>query len=204
MATRTTRQQILDAAQRLIEQDGFTRLTTKEIARESGFAEGTLFKHFKTKDDLCLAVVLENSPRFKDVVTQLRAGQASVQKNLEKVTLAALQFSQKLIPMAAVLLADVALLMRHRDALRAGGGPRDAFDRIATYIADEQRLGRMPPDVEPLMISAILFGACFHRAFLRQAMGRNLLPMSDPAFARRLVATLTRSLQPGTASAPVR
>jgi AcrR family transcriptional regulator len=205
MAKRTTRQQILDAAQRLIEQEGFTGLTTKEIARESGFSEGTLFKHFARKEDLCLAVVLENSPHFLDAMTQIRAGHATVRKNLEEIAVAAMQFSQKLIPMAAALFADVKLLLRHRQALAvAGRGPQDAFDRIAAYVAEEQRLGRVHEDAKPQMVGAMLLGACFHRAFLRQAMGRNVLPMSDPQFARAIVATLTVGLEPraGRAGSP--
>src|SRR5882724_952646 len=67
MRGRNTRQRILDATQRLIEKDGFARLTTNEIAQEADCAEGTIFKHFKSKDNLCLAVVLENAPRFKEV-----------------------------------------------------------------------------------------------------------------------------------------
>jgi AcrR family transcriptional regulator len=199
MAIRTTRQQILDAAQRLIEQEGFTRLTTKEIARESGFSEGTLFKHFARKEDLCLAVVLENSPRFKDTVAQMRAGQRTVQKNLEDLALAAMAFSHKLIPLAAALFADVKLLMRQREIMRAGprgAGPKDALDRIAAYVTDEQELGRVNRQPAPLMVSAMIWGACFHRAFLRQAMGEHVLPMTDEQFARGIVATLMAGLRP--------
>src|SRR5919204_6094066 len=99
---RSTRQVLLDAAQRLIERDGFIRLTTKEIAQEAGYAEGTLFKHFKRKEDLCLAVVLENSPPFKDVIVKTQAGNGTVKANLEAMARAAIRFSDKLIPMAAV------------------------------------------------------------------------------------------------------
>src|SRR5215471_18933361 len=90
LRAQATRQRILDAAQRLIEKSGFIRLTTKEIAREAGVAEGTIFKHFRRKDDLCVAVVLENSPRFQATITRQRAGQGSVQKNLEEIALAAI------------------------------------------------------------------------------------------------------------------
>jgi AcrR family transcriptional regulator len=195
MATRNTRQQILDAAQRLIETGGFIRLTTSEIAREAGCAEGTIFKHFKRKDDLCLAVVLENSPKFKHAIAQKRAGQGSVQKNLEEIALAAIRFSDRLIPLAASLLADARLLARHRQVVHdTGRGPKDVFDLIAAYISEEQRLGRINPDAVPLVVPALLVGPCFHWAFVRQVGGKNLLPMTDQEFAARLVATLTRGL----------
>lgn len=200
MNGRKTRQQILDAAQRLIEKDGFIRLTTKEIAQEAGCAEGTLFKHFKRKEDLCLAVVLENSPTFRDTITGKRAGVGTVRKNLEAIALAAIQFSDQLIPMASVLFADTSLLARHRAVLRqqdkgpSSSGPKDALDLIATYISEEQRLGRIDSSVVPPVVGAIMLGTCFHRAFLRQMMGRNLLAISDQEFASDFVATLMRGL----------
>lgn len=198
MASRITRQRILDAAQQLIEREGSTGLTTRAIAQVAGVAEGTLFKHFARKEDLCLAVVLENSPRFIDTVAHLRPGTRSVRKNLEAATRAALPFCDKLIPLAAALFADTKLLMRHRAALEgAARGPRDAFDVIAAYIAAEQRLGRVHRQAMPLMVSAMLLGACFHRAFLRHGMGRHLLPMSDAQFARALAATMTSGLGGG-------
>jgi tetracycline repressor-like protein len=99
MNAQNTHQQILDAAQRLIEAGGFTRLTTSEIAREAGCAEGTIFKHFKRKDE-----------------------------NLEDIALAAIRFSDKLIPLAAALFADANLSARHRQAMNESGrGPKDAF-----------------------------------------------------------------------------
>jgi len=193
---RNTRQQILDAAQRLIEKEGFSRLTTSEIAREAGYAEGTIFKHFQRKDDLALAVVLENAPRFRDIIAGKQAGTGSVQKNLQDITLAALRLSEKLIPMAAALFADANLLRRQRQALsKTGQGPREAFDLIASYVSQEQQLGRISRRLTPLMVSSLLLGSCFHRAFLRQALGRHLLPMKDGEFASALVFTLINGLR---------
>ncbi len=197
MSPRNTRQQILDAAQRLIESGGFTRLTTREIAEQAGCAEGTIFKHFKRKEDLCLAVVLENSPKFKEALAQKRAGKGSVRKNLEGIAFAAIQFSDKLIPLASALFADAKLLARHRQVLNeTGRGPKDAFDLIAAYVSDEQKLGRIHREAVPLAVSALLLGPCFYWAFLRQGLGRNLLPMQDEEYATRLVATLMRGLSP--------
>ena len=202
MNGRNTRQQILDAAQRLIETGGFTRLTTREIAREAGCAEGTIFKHFKRKEDLCLAVALENAPKFRDSISRKRAGRASVIENLQEITLEVLRFCDKLIPLAAALFADAKLLARQRQVLRESGrGPKDAFDLIAAYISEEQHLGRINGEAAPLMVAALLLGPCFHRVFIRQGMGEDLLSMDDQMFARDLVATLMCGLSPANRAA---
>jgi AcrR family transcriptional regulator len=197
MKVKNTRQQILNAAQRLIETGGFLRLTTKEIAREAGFAEGTLFKHFARKEDLCLAVVLENSPKFREILARVTPGERSVAKNLEEIAIAAIQFSTKLIPLGVTLLADASLMERHRQAAQQPGqGPRAVFELLAAYVEGEQRLRRINPQVKPASVAALLFGPCFYWAFVRQGLGKSLFAIKDLAFAAGLVATLVQGLAP--------
>src|SRR5205809_7835272 len=46
-----TRQKILDATEKLLLLKGLARVTTKEIARETGLAEGALYRHFEHKKE---------------------------------------------------------------------------------------------------------------------------------------------------------
>ncbi len=63
-----TRQYILEAAEQLLQTKGLARLTNKEIAEAAGCAEGTLYKHFATKEALLLAAIEENVPQFLSTV----------------------------------------------------------------------------------------------------------------------------------------
>jgi AcrR family transcriptional regulator len=56
-----TRQRILEAAERVFARDGFQGATTREIAREAGVNEVTLFRHFRTRDDLLRETILCHS-----------------------------------------------------------------------------------------------------------------------------------------------
>ncbi|HOS39442.1 MAG TPA: TetR/AcrR family transcriptional regulator [Spirochaetota bacterium] len=58
------RDEIMDASLRLIERKGIQNLTTKNIAREVGFTEPGIYRHFASKEDI-LAAILE---RFRSVV----------------------------------------------------------------------------------------------------------------------------------------
>ena len=49
---RTSRAQILEAAWRLIERDGWQKLTMRRLAAEAGAAPTTLYHHVRDKDDL--------------------------------------------------------------------------------------------------------------------------------------------------------
>jgi AcrR family transcriptional regulator len=194
------RQQILDAAQRLIEKEGVIGLTTKAIAREAQCAEGTLFNHFGRKEDLFVAVALENAPKFKETIARMQPGKKPVAKNLEEIGLAAIRFSEKLIPLGVTLLADARLLARHRRTMAEGSNPpKEAFDLMARYVAGEQRLRRINQSVDATSVAALLFGPCFHWVFVRQALGRNLFPMKDREFVAGLVKTLMHGLSPSAA-----
>lgn len=52
------KQLILNAALKLFVEQGFHGTPTSKIAKEAGVANGTLFHHFKTKDDLIVALYL--------------------------------------------------------------------------------------------------------------------------------------------------
>jgi AcrR family transcriptional regulator len=195
MSASGTRQAILDAAQRLLETGGLARLTTKDIAQAADCAEGTLFRHFGTKQDIILAVVRENAPRFRDAVSQSRRAGRSVEKNLEAIALACIRFSEKLIPLGASLLGDALLLERHR-GLEPGRGPKEAFALIADYVAQERDAGRIHAKVDPKSVAMLLFGPCFQRVFIRQVVGENPLPVDDRQFIAELVRGLMLGLEP--------
>ncbi len=55
--TSKRQQQIIDAAIKVFSKKGYNGTTTKEIAKEAGVAEGTIFRYFRTKKDLLLSLV---------------------------------------------------------------------------------------------------------------------------------------------------
>jgi AcrR family transcriptional regulator len=63
-----TRQRILDAAERVFSRDGFQGATTREIAREAQVNEVTLFRHFRTRDELLRETILSRTIAPEDLV----------------------------------------------------------------------------------------------------------------------------------------
>ncbi|MEC1646129.1 TetR/AcrR family transcriptional regulator [Bacillus halotolerans] len=49
---------ILSAAIEMFAEKGFASTSTSEIAKKAGVAEGTIFRHYKTKKDLLLSIVM--------------------------------------------------------------------------------------------------------------------------------------------------
>lgn len=59
-----TRQLILDAALRVLEENSVTQLTVRAVARMAGMSERTVFRHFETRDALLDAVAAETRVRL--------------------------------------------------------------------------------------------------------------------------------------------
>ncbi len=194
-----TRQQILDATRRIIHARGLARVTTKEIAREANCAEGTLYKHFEHKEDLFLSIVQQNLPPILETLHEYAPGTHTLAKNLQAHALAALNYYDKLVPLAASFFADIDLLTRFRSIMHdMQAGPFRLYERLATYIEEEQRLGRIQSEQEPLSIAALLLGPCFHYVFNHHFLGTYLLPISPEQYVEDIVRILITGLSPAT------
>jgi AcrR family transcriptional regulator len=174
--------------------------TTKEIAREAGYAEGTLYLHFADKLDLVRAVHEKLLPAFVAVVHHLpeRAGTGTVEGNLIDLARSALRTYRDLLPLGGSLFADPELLRRYQDLLAVqDAGPQRAWEPVAAYLRAEQALGRVDAATDPAAAAVLLLGACHQLAFVELLVGPGKLPFrerTDPAAA--LVATLLAGLEP--------
>jgi AcrR family transcriptional regulator len=192
-----TKERILEAADRLIRGRGLARVRTREIAREAGVAEGTLYIHFPHKEDLFLAVVRKNTPEFAESVRPELAGKRALDASLAEVARAAMGYYGKLLSMAVPLMADADLLERQREAIAGQpGGPYRIYERVAAYVEAEQHLGRIEEGLDALSVAAIVLGPCFQYAFTRQFLGEDPLPVTEERFVGNLAKTLAASLAP--------
>ena len=68
--SRSAREQVLEAAQRLFYSDGYRAVGVDRVIEESGVAKATFYRHFPTKDDLLLAVLDGRDRRFREQFEQ--------------------------------------------------------------------------------------------------------------------------------------
>lgn len=190
-----TRDLILDAALRVIQERGLARATTKEIAKAAGFSEAALYKHFADKSEIFLGVLQERSPAFQPLHQALAAvpGSATVEANLVAIASAALRFYHHNFPIFASIFAERSIFEAHRLRLRQlGAGPHKVNDMLAAYLRSEHQLGRVRADADLAAAADLLLGSCFQHAFLSHFQGRD----ADSQAAHRYVATLRPALQP--------
>ncbi|WP_067901238.1 TetR/AcrR family transcriptional regulator [Nocardia vaccinii] len=73
-----TRALLLDAAQEVFAEKGFTAATIDDIASAAGYTKGAVYKHFATKEELFLALSDRYWRRYFDTFTEVLSGAGEV------------------------------------------------------------------------------------------------------------------------------
>lgn len=197
----STRDRILDAAEQVMRSDGLARTTTRRIAAAAGYSEATMYKHFASKEDLFLAVLLERLPPFVSLIDALpnHGNGSALRQTLIDVAAAALAFYEQSMPLAGSILAQPQMLARHSDQVRQlGRGPYVPLQSLTTWLWRQQQRGAIRAGVDPDAVAALLLGACFQQAFLRLFAGEGGLSGDQRrSLATALVTTLLDGPLPG-------
>jgi len=127
-----TRNALIAKAGTLFAAKGYQHVTTSEIARAAGIAEGTLFNYFKTKGDLFLAAVMPDRPE-----------EAPLPAAMDDVHPAALaEAIVRVLDRELAQLAHVrkALLQDYFAVVYGGGLSEGLHARSSLFAADERML----------------------------------------------------------------
>jgi AcrR family transcriptional regulator len=190
-----TRTRIVTATRKLIEDRGIAHITTKQIAKAAGCAEGTIFRHFVRKEDLLLAAVMASFPSLRESLMSISGG--TPRERLQRLALNVIRFFEQVTPAAVAVLSDAELTRRHRKTMREhNGGPQRLYMAVSRFIESEQARGTLHADLSPANISSALLGPCFFRVFTRLSLGKNALEIADEEFVAGLVDILWDGLCP--------
>jgi AcrR family transcriptional regulator len=191
------REQLLDAAARVLDEHGASAVTTRRIAHEAHCSEGSIYNHFANKEELIACVVGERIARFPAVVSRMAEapGTGDVRAHLEHVAGLALDFFRRGMPMMGVAAHDAGARARCREAHDAGHGPWRTTENLASWLREERALGRVHPDADPDAVAAALLGSCMFQATVAMAWGPDLAP-DDRTAIDRAVSAVWRGLAP--------
>jgi AcrR family transcriptional regulator len=195
VALRDARQQLFDAAERILLRAGPAALTSRAVTTEAGCAKGVLHRHFDDFDAFLAEFVLDNVDRMDSQATALRdsAGTGTVADNLTGALTAL--FGSVAVAMVGLITFRDDLRARLRQTWPAGVPVlTDAAVMIASYLAAERALGRIAADADVDTLAAMLIGTS-HLLFA----GRDNAP-PDAAAVRKVVTTVIT----GTVAPPER
>ncbi|MER7727781.1 TetR/AcrR family transcriptional regulator [Streptomyces sp. NPDC096323] len=157
---RDARQQLFDAAGRVLLRDGPNGLTSRAVTDEAGCAKGVLHRHFADFDAFLTDLVLDRAARLETQARALSesAGTGTVTGNLTS----ALTTLFGPIPVAIIPLITFRAELRTRlRQARPGGGIAilaEATTAVSAYLAAERELGRVAADADIDSLTLSLVG----------------------------------------------
>ena len=188
-------EQILEAARLVFVRDGINA-TTKEIARQAGIAEGSIFRRFPTKEALfCAAVMKPQPPAWVRELDSL-AGVGDARENLTRIALEMIRFSQVMLPLVMVGWSSKA---GQSVEGAAGGEPPGVRDRrlLTDHLQKEMAAGRLRT-CNAEAAARMLFGACLNFVMDRLALKQPIPQDEISAFVSGVVDALWDGIAPET------
>ncbi len=190
VALRDVREQLFDAAERILLRDGPDALTSRAVTTEAGCAKGVLHRHFTDFDEFLAELVRDRIARLAAQAHALEesAGTGTVTGNL----------TAALTELFGTVAVSIVSLVIFRDELRARlrrsrptGIPllHEAGEMIATYLRRERELGRIAADADIGTLAPTLVGAGHLRFADRSAP-------PEPAEVVKTVATVLAGVLP--------
>ncbi len=191
VALRDAREQLFDAAERVLLRDGPEALTSRAVTAEAGCAKGVLHKHFKDFDGFLAELVLDRIRRLDDQAEALlkSAGQGSVVDNLTKMLTDL--FGSVAVAIISLTISRDGLRARLREAVPTGVPIlSEAGQVIRDYLAAEQTYGRIPSDANTDVLGLTLIGST-HMMFADRT-GTRPTPADVRAFVASVVPNPSR------------
>jgi AcrR family transcriptional regulator len=163
-----TRRSILDQALRLASAQGLHQVTIGLLAEAAGLSKSGLFAHFRSKEQLQLAVLREASDRFVSKVLAPALREPRGEPRLRAFFENWVRWDSEEFPGGCPFQAAA-------DELDDQPGPvrdylvetqRDCFDSMATIARAGVEAGRLRADLDPRQLAYELFGImlAFHHA----------------------------------------
>ena len=154
------RQQLFDAAERILLRDGPNALTSRAITAEAGVAKGLVHRHFADFDAFLSELVLDRITRLRTQTTALldAAGTGTVSDNLTNA------LTEMFSPIAVAIVALIIARDNLRTRLREAGTARipllgEGTAMIRAYLTAEQDMGRLDDNTDVRTLAPTLTGA---------------------------------------------
>jgi AcrR family transcriptional regulator len=106
------RERILDAADVLLGQYGYQKMTMADLAKEVGIGKGTLYLHFKSKEELTLSRIDRVVERLLERLTRIVNSPASVASKIEDMLITRVIFRYDAVQHYTRSINDVLVAIR--------------------------------------------------------------------------------------------
>ncbi|HEX9062150.1 MAG TPA: TetR/AcrR family transcriptional regulator [Clostridia bacterium] len=169
---------ILESAIKIFSSKGYSAATTKEISQESGIAEGTLFKYFKTKKDLLRGVLVLTIRKFssklvlqpvKKILNSQRDDK-SLENIVKELLLDRLRLAESIFPMIRVVATEALYHSDVREALRESI-INPAIENFEVFFKEMSMQGLIRKDIDFKAVLRNVLGNIFMLIMQNKVLG---------------------------------
>lgn len=165
---------ILIAAIEAFAEKGFASTSTSEIAKSAGVAEGTIFRHFKTKKDLLMSIVEPMMKRFiapfviKDMEKVLNQDHATFEDFLRAMIENRIAFIGKNMLLFKILIQEIPFQPELKELFKEHIGKKviERFTTVIEHFKEKGELVDYPPATLIRLIVSTMFGYLVARNLL--------------------------------------
>lgn len=193
-------QRILNVAAELIQRWGYNKTTIDDIARQAGVAKGTIYLHWKTREDLFRALMAREKIALVEDL-QRRIADDPEGMTLHGMCKQGMLAVMKNPLMKAVLLSDTDVLGELTRVEHGTAAYAEQITKFNAYFEVLRRQGMVRDDLglreAMYMLSAICVGFMLVEPFLPDQF-----KLSDEASAEMMAETIRRTFEPSTPVTP--
>lgn len=150
--TRSAKPRIERAALQLFVESGVDAATTRQIARQAGVSEGALYRHYKGKDELALALFLETHNRLGEMLSEALSSGNSVEERIRNAVSAYCRLADEDWLLFSFHLVSLNRFLPHDT--RREDDPLTRFERVFTHMMEAGHI----PRADPALVTAMCLG----------------------------------------------
>ena len=182
---RNARPKIERAALKLFIAEGVDAATTREIADEAGVSEGALYRHYKGKDELALALFMETHNRLATMMQDAFTTPGSIEDKIHSAVTAYCALADEDWLLFSFHLVSLNKFITHDT--RREDDPVSVAEKTVTMLMQNGDI----PKGDPALIAAMALGVVM-QAGLNKIYNRLPGPFSQHAetFTRTIMAIL--------------
>jgi AcrR family transcriptional regulator len=157
---RDAREQLFEAAERVLLRDGPSGLTSRAVTTEAGVAKGVLHRHFADFDEFLAELVHDRARRvdIDSIGLHASAGGNTVADNLADVL--GRTFESVAVSIVALVVFRDELRARLRESWPTGVPIlAEAVNMVESYLRAEQARGRVAAGADTIAMARTLIGA---------------------------------------------
>ena len=157
-STEVRQKQVIDAARKLIIKYGSEHVTVKRIAKEVGFSESAIYRHFKSKRDI-LSLLADNieDNLLEDITKTTAEGRTSLEI-LDTVLRNHLSAIEQRNGISFLVIAEIISLGDKKLNTKITGTLNKYISRLKDLLAEGVRAGEVREDIDLEEAATVLFG----------------------------------------------